>query len=329
MKTSSAAPCVRCAVQAPRRTHVIHQRHAVTAAAERNGQQAGQPAAPPAAPQHAPLLLRLRSAAAAVALSATLALAPVGVGSVPEAQAASVGINNDTPVIDLARVVPSARLEGLQQQLKQLESDTGWRVRMLTRPGPSNEPSVEEIRAGWTVDDRTIVVFVDPTSPNILNFKFGREVRSVLRPQFFTELQGRFGNMFNVREQGESAAVMGMMDALTGCLAQGGCFAVPGVSMDHYVLTLATSLAGGIIAGSASKLQPTGFVQRQWVWVLLFAPLWGTLFINFGLGPIVSRTSDLLPVLGNSAAFLASAFLVASSGKVAQMAGLSTDEGDA
>lgn len=119
-------------------------------------------------------------------------------------------------------------------------SDTGWRVRMLTRPGPSNEPSVEEIRAGWTVDDRTIVVFVDPTcecaatggwlagttlsklcrpfapfrewycpcclphataAPNILNFKFGREVRSVLRPQFFTELQGRFGNMFNVSRQ--------------------------------------------------------------------------------------------------------------------------------
>lgn len=33
-----------------------------------------------------------------------------------------------------------------------------------------------------------------------MNFKYGREVRQVLRPQFFTELQGRYGNMFNVRK---------------------------------------------------------------------------------------------------------------------------------
>lgn len=50
-----------------------------------------------------------------------------------------------------------------------------------------------------------------------------------------------------------------------------------------------------------------GIVQRRWVWLLLFSPLWGSLFINFGLGPIVSRTSDLLPLAGNTAAFLASA----------------------
>jgi hypothetical protein len=47
-----------------------------------------------------------------------------------------------------------------------------------------------------------------------------------------------------------------------------------------------------------------GIVQRSWVWLVLFFPLWGTLFISFGLGPIVTRTSDPLPVAANVAAFL-------------------------
>ena len=50
-------------------------------------------------------------------------------------------------------------------------------------------------------------------------------------------------------------------------------------------------------------------VQRQWVWLLVFSPLWAPLFINIGLGPIVSRTSDIGPILGNCAGFLAAAAL--------------------
>jgi hypothetical protein len=46
-------------------------------------------------------------------------------------------------------------------------------------------------------------------------------------------------------------------------------------------------------------------VQRRWVWLLLFSPLWASLYINFGLGPVVSRTSDLAPLLGNTAGFAA------------------------
>lgn len=108
------------------------------------------------------LAARVRSAAAAAALSAALALCPAAPGAL-QAHAQSVAVSNDVPVLDLARVVPSGRLEGLQQQLKQLEGETGWRVRVLTRFGPSDEPSVEELRAGWTVDERTIVVLVDPS----------------------------------------------------------------------------------------------------------------------------------------------------------------------
>ena len=48
-------------------------------------------------------------------------------------------------------------------------------------------------------------------------------------------------------------------------------------------------------------------VTRRWVWPLLFSPLWGTLFVNFGLGPVVSRTDDLAPVAANCVAFLLAA----------------------
>ena len=52
-----------------------------------------------------------------------------------------------------------------------------------------------------------------------------------------------------------------------------------------------------------------GIVRRKWIWVALFAPLWGVLFVSFGLGPIVTRTSDRLPLLYNTAAFLAAALV--------------------
>ena len=52
-----------------------------------------------------------------------------------------------------------------------------------------------------------------------------------------------------------------------------------------------------------------GMVQRQWVWLLIFSPLWASLFINYGLGPVVSRTKDPAPVVANCAGFAAAAAL--------------------
>jgi VIT1/CCC1 family predicted Fe2+/Mn2+ transporter len=40
-----------------------------------------------------------------------------------------------------------------------------------------------------------------------------------------------------------------------------------------------------------------------WQWALIFSPLWGILFLAFGLGPVVTRTSDWLPVFRNVAGF--------------------------
>ena len=52
--------------------------------------------------------------------------------------------------------------------------------------------------------------------------------------------------------------MLSIMDALTGCLAKGGCAVVPGLSPDHYFFTLGVSMAGGLVAGAACKLEPTG-----------------------------------------------------------------------
>ena len=82
-----------------------------------------------------------------------------------------------------------------------------------------------------------------------------------------------------VREQGESAAVLSIVDALTGCLAKGGCAVVPGLSSDHYAFTLGVSMAGGLVAGAACKLEPTG-AAAGWVgagfggWVACWAVGW-------------------------------------------------------
>lgn len=122
-----------------------------------------QPARAPATPlpPRSSLLARLRSAAAATSLAAALALAPLN--SAALAQGGSSLISNAVPVVDLARVVPSERLEPLNRQLLDLEQATGWRVRMLTRYGPTAEPTLEQLRDGWSVDDKTVVVFVDPS----------------------------------------------------------------------------------------------------------------------------------------------------------------------
>lgn len=148
----------------------------------------------------------------------------------------------------------------------------------------------------------------------------GDEVLGKLRRGFWTELLGRFGNLYYVREEGEQSSVLSSTEAVAGCLrSPEGCAVVPGVPQDQYLFTLWTSIAGGIVAGSAARINPqagTRAVQGQPTpspqalslqWVLLFSPLWATLFVSFGLGPIYSRSDSVEPLLANTAAFLVAA----------------------
>jgi hypothetical protein len=172
-----------------------------------------------------------------------------------------------------------------------------------------------------------VVVIVDPSAPNILSFKWGRQINPLLSRTFFTELSSRFGNVFNVREEGDAGAVLAAVAALEDCLSRdGGCAVVPGLPRDQYVFTLVTSLAGGLVCGSALRIEPQGFVRQSWVWAVLFFPLWGVLFLSFGLGPVLMRTDDVAPVAGNAAGFLASAAVVLFQDKIARAVGLTAPQ---
>lgn len=49
--------------------------------------------------------------------------------------------------------------------------------------------------------------------------------------------------------------------------------------------------------------------RSSWQWALIFSPLWGILFIAFGIGPVVTRTSEWLPLVRNISGFLIGALV--------------------
>ena len=70
---------------------------------------------------------------------------------------------------------------------------------------------------------------------------------------------------------------------------------------------------GGLIAGFAAYPRKEG-EKIAWAWVLLLSPLWVMLFGVFGVAPVVTRTSELLPLIRNGMGFLAggvAAYLIA------------------
>ncbi|MEB3337929.1 MAG: TPM domain-containing protein, partial [Leptolyngbyaceae bacterium] len=124
---------------------------------------------------------------------------------------------------------------------------------------------------------------------------------------FWIELQTRYGNQFFVRENGEDQSIVQALESIKTCLRQGGCRVVPGLPREQWILTLITSVLGGVIFGfSAQARQGKIFA---WQWALIFSPLWGILFIAFGIAPVVTRTSEWLPLFRNIAGFMIGALV--------------------
>ena len=105
-----------------------------------------------------------------------------------------------------------------------------------------------------------------------------------------------------MREHGEDRAILGALESVEGCLVKGGCNVVPGLPREQWILTLITSVVGGVICGFAAQPRKPGQIVA-WQWALIFSPLWGILFLAFGIGPVVTRTSEWLPLLRNVAGF--------------------------
>jgi TPM domain len=212
---------------------------------------------------------------------------------------------NPTPVIDLAKTLTDIQENKLIKELDDFQVETGWKLRVLTQFDRTPGRAVINF---WGLDDKSILLVADARGGNILSFSVGDAVYELLPRTFWIELQTRFGNLYFVRENGEDQAILETMRTLETCLRQGGCGVVPGLPREQWILTLISSALGGVICGFAGQSRKEGQVFA-WQWALIFSPLWGILFLAFGLGPVVTRTSDWLPVTRNIVGFFIGALV--------------------
>ena len=205
-----------------------------------------------------------------------------------------------TPVIDLAKTFTEIQEQKLVQDIDKFEADTGWKLRVLTQYDRTPGRAVSKY---WGLDEKSVLVVSDSRGGNTLNFRVGDDVYKLMPRTFWIELQTRFGNMYYVRENGEDSAITDSLEAVKGCLVRGGCNVVPGLPKEQWLLTLVTSVIGGVICGFAGQYRkPEG--GFAWQWALIFSPLWGILFIAFGIAPVITRTSEWVPLVRNCSGFV-------------------------
>ncbi|KMZ67658.1 Thylakoid lumenal 15.0 kDa protein 2, chloroplastic [Zostera marina] len=121
-----------------------------------------------------------------------------------------------TTVIDVAGFLSSGQENRLIQEIASLEKDTGYKLRILAQNFPET-PGLA-IKDFWKVDDKTIVFVADPTFGNIIHFNVGQSVDLEVPRNFWSRVEGKYGNMFYWRDNGEDASVDGAVMAITKCL---------------------------------------------------------------------------------------------------------------
>jgi hypothetical protein len=245
------------------------------------------------------------------ALLATLCLVlitwvlPGAVGPALAADNPQLLPDHPTPVIDLAKALTDGERGALESELEDFEASSGWKLRVLTQY--ERTPGLA-VKGFWDLDERSLLLVADPRGGNLLNFNVGEALFALMPRTFWVELQTRYGNQFYVRDHGEDGSILSAIHAVKGCLAIGGCQVVPGLPQEQWILTLCTSILGGLIVGFAAFPRQEGR-RVEWTWVLLLSPLWVILFVALGMGPIITRTHDVLPLLRNVLGFLGAAVL--------------------
>ena len=208
-----------------------------------------------------------------------------------------------TPVIDLAKTLSPKQKSSLEANLIEFEKQSGWKIKYLSQF--ESVPGIA-IKDYWNLDDTSLLVIADPRGGNLLNFNVGETYFSFMPRLFWVELQTRFGNQYYVKDHGEDGAVLDAINSVEICLKKGGCQVVPGLPKEQYIWTLCTSILGGLVAGFASAPRKEGQIISIGFLALL-SPLWGMLFGIFGIAPIISRTSEIIPLFKNGLAFTAAA----------------------
>ncbi|MBW4467936.1 MAG: TPM domain-containing protein [Pegethrix bostrychoides GSE-TBD4-15B] len=210
-----------------------------------------------------------------------------------------------TLIIDLANSLTATQQATLDKDLSDFEAETGWKLRVLTQYDRTPGRAVKDF---WGLDNHSVMLVADPRGGNLLSFSVGDDLFELMPRTFWIELQTRFGNQFFVRDNGEDGSILEALNSIKTCLRQGGCLVVPGLPREQWILTLITSAVGGLVFGFAAQPREPGKFF-SWQWALIFSPLWGILFIAFGVGPVVTRTSEWLPLARNVAGFLLGALV--------------------
>tara|TARA_Y100000589_G_scaffold331642_1_gene386095 strand:+ start:1497 stop:2294 length:798 start_codon:yes stop_codon:yes gene_type:complete len=222
----------------------------------------------------------------------------------------SFAINNyellpedNTPVLDLAKTLNPTQKKSLEIDLTKFEEESGWKIKYLSQYESNPGMAIKDY---WKLDETSLLIVADPRGGNLLNFNVGDAYFSFLPRLFWVELQTRYGNQYYVRDHGEDGAVIDAINSIKICLNKGGCQVVPGFTVEQYIWTLCTSILGGLVAGfSAAPRKDNEIISISFL--ALLSPLWGMLFGVFGLAPIITRSSEILPLIKNGLAFSAAA----------------------
>ncbi|GKY94021.1 hypothetical protein MPSEU_000368900 [Mayamaea pseudoterrestris] len=127
-------------------------------------------------------------------------------------------------VIQVEKFLTSGQAKRMNDLLTALERDTGFRLRVLCQAYPIT-PGLA-IRDYWDLgkegqkDDKYIVLVVDQFGGkgNVLNFNVGDGVKLNLPNVFWTRLQGKFGTLSYVRDNGIDLAIINAIESAASCL---------------------------------------------------------------------------------------------------------------
>ena len=209
--------------------------------------------------------------------------------------------DHQTPIIDLAKSLSNEQRAKLETSLYEYEKNTGWKIKVLTQYEKTPGKAIKDF---WKLDESSLVLIADPRGGNLLNFNVGEAYFALMPRIFWVELQSRYGNQFYVRDHGEDGAILDSINSVKTCLDKGGCDFVPGLPREQWIWTLITSILGGLIAG-LSAVPRSEKIFIEWKWLLLMSPLWVMLFGVFGIAPVLTRTSEILPLARNIISFIA------------------------
>eukprot|EP00178_Gracilaria_changii_P016581 TRINITY_DN47806_c0_g1_i1.p1 TRINITY_DN47806_c0_g1~~TRINITY_DN47806_c0_g1_i1.p1 ORF type:complete len:305 (-),score=37.88 TRINITY_DN47806_c0_g1_i1:767-1681(-) len=232
-------------------------------------------------------------------------------------EAPSVSVSQPPPLetapstpslLDLEEVLTSGERVRVQSRLNKVYNTSGFHISILTQ-SEATAPG-RRIQSVFPQDERSVLIVAEPSSPNLLRFRIGDDVKKKLPPSFWNELANRYGNSFYVRENGADTSLLETISAIEQCALPSAtiCKFVPGISNDQLFVSLSCAAFAGFIAGAASRTGGAKFNAR---YVALFSPLWGIFFVSFAVGPVLARISGLSWQLAVVvASFLAPALIV-------------------